>query len=119
MQTSGSHPQVVKCSLCFADLGSVGSNLGEIKLFKGSLSFCRDGKSTWQAQPVQKFICAQLLAVTRSQVATKFIVYNGNLEETKEALLVRSCIDFSIAVKCCLCDLALGFQSGPDVFKHI
>lgn len=108
MQTSGSRRQVVECSSCFLDLGFTESNLGEVKLFQGSLSFCRDRNSTWQAQPVQKFICAQLMMLTRNHAASKFIAYNGNLEETKEALLVRICMDFSIVVKLLLMWISFG-----------
>lgn len=49
--------------------------------------------TAWESYPVQKFISAQLLALTRSQATHKFLAYSGDIRDSKEALLVGICAD--------------------------
>lgn len=49
--------------------------------------------AAWESYPVQKFICAQLQALIRSQAMHKFLAYSGDIGDSKEALLVRISVD--------------------------
>ena len=48
----------------------------------------RNTDATWEEVSMQKFMCAHLLDLIENSASRKFVAYNGNLKEAKEALLV-------------------------------
>lgn len=58
------------------------------RLFKWSLAVQRSHDSLWETYSVQEIVSAQLLAMIEDQATFKFLAYSGNLEESKDALLV-------------------------------
>ena len=62
---------------------------GAVRLFKSSLRLQARRDAPWEVYPVQKFICAQLLALIRSQATHKFLACSEDISDAREALLVR------------------------------
>lgn len=44
----------------------------------------------WEDHQVQQFLCSQFLALIESQATYKYVVYNGILEDSVDALSVSA-----------------------------
>ena len=79
---------MLSCESCREPVGVVDPEHGNIRLFKWSLAVQRSQDTVWETYSVPEIVSAQLLALITEQSIYKFLVYSGNTEEKKEALLV-------------------------------
>lgn len=63
---------------------------GTLRLYKWSLAVQRFHGNIWETYSLQEIISAQLLALIADLGTYKFLVYSGNMQDAKDALLVCS-----------------------------
>ncbi len=59
-----------------------------LRLFKWGVALQRSRELDWETCSVQEIVSAQLLALIDEQAAYKFLVYNGDAEDSKTAMMV-------------------------------
>ena len=62
----------------------------EKRLSKLVSAFQRSKESGWKSYSIQRIISSQLLALTEELGVYKYLTYSGDIEESKDALLVSS-----------------------------
>jgi len=76
------------CALCGEALGVDEEESGVVRLYKWNLRLRHGDDASWQTLPVQKIICAKLLALIEGQATYQFLIYSGKIEEAQKALMV-------------------------------
>ncbi len=77
------------CSSCGDLVGEHEKRNGTLRLYKWSLAVQRSYGNIWETYSVQEIMSAQMLALVEDQATYKFLTYSGNIEDAKDALLVR------------------------------
>lgn len=79
---------LIACSSCGELIGAPQKREGAFRLYKWSLTVQRSRGGLWETSSVQEVISAQLLALIEEQAVHKFLIYDGNIKDAKDALLV-------------------------------
>ncbi len=88
LQDSNYASQSLVCTSCGEPLGVDEDQSGGVRLYKWNLRLRHGTDAAWQTLPVQKIICAKLLALIDGQATYKFLMYGGKIDEAQEALMV-------------------------------
>lgn len=76
------------CTSCKATVATIEEDQGCVQLDKWALCIRDNENIPWEDYQVQQFLCSQFLALIENQATYRYVVYNGNLENSSHALSV-------------------------------
>ena len=88
LQNNKYTPHSLVCKSCGGPLGVDEEGGRCARLYKWNLCLRHGKNAAWQTLPVQRIICAKLLALIEGQATYKFLVYSGEIEDAQAALTV-------------------------------
>ena len=111
-QQTNSPEHLLVCTECKQPVGIEDKGVvGSVRLFKWALAlqssdkrlskfvsaFKRSGDGAWKTNSIQRIVGAQLLALIEEQAVYKFLCYSGDIEDAKDALLVKHPLSYSLS----------------------